>query len=100
MRIPIEDEAGVAITDFTGWEVGVWIFDALKDNRAALGTGAVISKPYSGGDVDLGTEPNADVAIVPVDTVGLKTKNYWYECYRTDTGFQTRLAYGIWPLID
>lgn len=106
IRLPILSDATTFVNSISGWEWNFYIFDALKDNRDALATGALISKlnaditPGSATFEDLGTGPCIDIPIAPADTAGMKAKDYYYEAYRVDTDNQTRVAYGIWPLID
>lgn len=61
--------------------------------RMALGKGgpSVLTKAVINVDPTHGL---CQVTITPVDTAGLQPLTYWYELWRTDSGFQNRLAHG------
>src|SRR5688572_28103768 len=81
IRLPILDADGAFVDDIDNSEWVFYIFDQLKDNRDAIGTGALITVL----DADIaqsvaavegveGTGPCIDIPIVPADTAGMKSK--------------------------
>lgn len=101
VRFPVKDSSGALVSSFSGWEFAWYLFTALKDNKDAIDTGAIISK--STGDSTITTPavaPNVDVLLVPNDTLGMSAKTYWYELWRVDTDDAIRLAWGQFPIVN
>lgn len=95
VRIPIEDADGDPVGSFSGWEFRWLLFTALKDNRDAIDTDAVIDVENASITA---SAPNVDI---PVDIAfGTSPRTYWYELWRVDTGNRNRLAWGQFPIVD
>jgi hypothetical protein len=92
------DDTETTIRNITGYALNFMVKTNLADADAA----AVITKTISSGITITGTfhqNPNsntqaANVAITAADAT-IAQRSYWWELKRTDSGSETRLAYGL-----
>lgn len=92
------DTTETTIRDITGWSLSWMLKDDLSDPDAQ----AVLTKTTGSGIVISGTyhqNPNsntqrATVSLSAADTT-IAQRSYWWELKRTDSGSETRLAYGL-----
>jgi hypothetical protein len=95
------DDTETAIRDITGYSLSFMV----KANLADADASAFITKTVGSGITITGTHhqnPNsntqaANVAITAANAT-IAQRSYWWELKRTDSGSETRLAYGLLAL--
>ncbi len=94
LSFTITDENGNSVTDMTGWQAAFYLLPSLATPR----TSALVTKQSPSG-VSF-SPPQINVSLQAADTSSLKSGIYAYELWRTDTGNERRLAYGLMLLGD
>lgn len=92
------DDTEATIRDITGYALSFMAKTNLSDADAA----AVITKTSGGGITITGTyhqNPNSNTQAATVTITAanatMAQRSYWWELKRTDSGSETRLAYGL-----
>lgn len=100
LRWAIEDSAGAAVSSFSGWTAKTFI---TNTRGAANG----LTELEAGSLLEITptlSVPNIDSAITPANwatmSSEMQARVYYYETWRTDSGNETRLAYGKITAID
>lgn len=99
----ILNEAETAAIDITGWTLSWMVKRRLShDDADAVITKTTVAGISIAGTYDADPDTNTQKATVTVedgDTDGLSAGEYFYELKRTDSGFETILAYGGLTLV-
>jgi hypothetical protein len=93
LRHAVEDSAGAAIASFSGWTAATYI----TSNRAPNGLAELAAAALLTITPTLSV-PNISSAITAANwttlSAAMVARIYYYELWRTDSGNETRLAYG------
>lgn len=95
------DNDDVAITSFAGWTGTVYILASAgaANGPDALSTGALLAIT-----ITFGTAPRFTAAMTKANwttiNADMKARDYYYEAWRTNSGAESRLAYGLLECAD